>query len=423
MKQKIVISALLVLPFLSCKKQDNNLLPSTPGSATAINNARSAPEGADMRDYLFYEGNSEMTTINNNMYLYMSGMKYVFDEKPETLSQLFSKVKTEYQNGLFLKNFINGSGDCASEFNHQVYAEAPSRGEEENHSLELAREMTYKNIGYDPIINLYNAERAELDGEYYLALLVEINEAEDEVGHEYIPAWHVASDGSKRLELLDYYDAYYQSIPVFLFAYEPNNDYEYLGGRILAPEPNESDPETYHPLGRWNVDPSNPSHPYSPPIRTGGVTGGSSIPTPGSVVQESANLYAHHEQYFDSEFYMCTRVSYIGGTSNWSLERKLGKVPRAVIDCGCYYDLDDIEYISDVNTGTTFSFLAYEYDGWATFKHYSDPGSPVVFDFRASCNTDVYDYTVNASTAVEFPAALSFKDYTNGPAKHTFRRY
>lgn len=417
MKKNIVNFIAIALLFASCKKQVQNE-PQTAeingDNSKSINSvAARVINNKDMKDYLEYADNPEMTKLNTALYLYMSGMRKVFLQNTSCVDNIHNKIKSpDIDKGMLLDEFINGSGNCKTIFNNQVFIDSPDKGNFDDHSLKLINDMVYKGIGYRPVINLFNKDKAVLTNEFYMALLVETNEETNSV-QDLIPAWHVKRNGTIQLELLDSWSAQNLKTPIYVFGYEPKANYPFMGGTILVPEVNSLDPETYNPLGRfygsgpYTPQPASPAgnHPQDPPM-------------PGSVVHEGVTLYAHHEQYYDSEYTICSRVSVLGGSSVWNLEEDLGKVPRNYI--GSYYSLGNREFINKVSTAAVFSFLTYERDGWATFKNIEV--NTIRFDFKASACTDIYVVAANASPSSEFPA-VGAKTYNNGPANHIFRRY
>jgi hypothetical protein len=324
-----------------------------------------------------------------------------------------------------LKQFINGTGDCVDLFNEQVAIDAPSRGTTSNHSLILADEMRYQGITYDPVIDLANFEYANFDGDYYLALAVEDNDlANIEANKDYFPAIHVNADGSTQLELLDY-NAYYQRIPVFFFAFEVKQDYDYNGGKILAPRHFTEDIETY-PYGYVGIDESTglPKSPFhARPSAPVSVSTTQSIPDPGTIVHEGGYLNAHHEQSGESEYYSCERPSYggVSGTSVWIQDVPIANVPYININTGTYTSFYDKQFVSNTNTCVAYSFLTYEYDGWPySYKSYTL--NSVVFNYQACSSNDIYECAANESPAV-VPTAGSWKNYTNGPGEHKIARH
>lgn len=376
-----------------------------------------------LTDYLVYEGNSEMTGINNNIYAYLYGMQEVLKQRPQVLRALFNKMKVTTQNGIFLTRFIEGSSQSKDLFNECVSKLFPGRSKSIDFATELSKNMTYKGLGYEPTLVLYNGEKAILEKEYYLALLVEPNENTDTT-KEYIPAYHIKSGNPAQLELIEAVNAYNQDVPVFVFQFEINKNYLVPGTRndyFLAPLANKKDNETYNPvdpvafysnpsLGHKIASP-NPLVPLNPP----------SNPIPGIVQNESISISAHHEQYGASEYAMSSRVSYNGGFSIWNEHEHIVNVPRNYVDCGCYKEINQA-FINNTSTGQTFSFLTFEIDGWASVKTFQS--GTVTFRYKATADTDIYVYSANASTNVDFSGTPPIgKTYISGNGQNIFRRY
>ena len=114
MKKGILAFVTLTIIVTSCKKEmQNQPIQANKTEEGTNSNASQARvvQNKDMKDYIVYDGNPEMTKLNTALYLYMSGMRKVFLQNTTCVDNLHNKIKTP-DKGVLLDEFINGSGNC-----------------------------------------------------------------------------------------------------------------------------------------------------------------------------------------------------------------------------------------------------------------------------------------------------------------------
>jgi hypothetical protein len=394
-------------------------LPTDFGKATNSSAKVRVVENQELLKYTFYEKDPAFTTLNQSLYYFLKGIQVVLNDHPEQVQLLFDKIKPKYQNGLFLESYIEDSE--RKEWFNKALSEAHPQGHKvDDYVPYLTNLMVNGGFDYTPTVNLYNAEFAELkDNEYYLALQVEDME---EIGQmqdlEYVPALHVTESGGQ-LEMIDHYHSYFQSIPVFLFAFELKKDIKLENYSLLAPIPNTTDPQTYHLYTKevaYNQPPKpgegrgpGPNTPPSPP------------PPPAvgqnKMVHESVELFSHFEKYYDSEYYISYAIeSIVDGTIAYTEFSKLAQVGRNYVDCGCYWTLGNADFVGSVNNTIAYSFVTYEHDWWASTKNIGFGN--FTLPYKATLADETYIMRHNAG----FPSVNGANTYTESGARHILRR-
>lgn len=420
MKKKVLTIIIATVFLSSCKKQ---IVNDNPINNTASNNGLSPTQSASagakvindktMADYLTVTNDPDHTKVNTSLYAYMVGMKKVFETDRSILQAAVTKASQPFRNGIFLDKFICGSGACKILFNSEVCTLCSDPSATCDHCAKLASDMIYKDVTYGPTLFLYNAERANLVDDYYLALGSQVQELNND-GKIYIPAWHIKKNGDVKLELIDRKRALDNTDPVFIFGNTVTAKYNNTGTHpwsTFPPPPNGIDPETFNPT------PAN-GNGYTPPVIQTSGSGPGGEPIKDDVISKYCQLFQHYEATgWPSEYY----ISFYQNGLIINTFEHLVNVPKNYVDCGCLFSLGNT-FLTAVNNGTTFDFVTYEFDWYATKKVIGLTGSNITFDIFPTFANEWYVGAVNQTIGTALPNQFSNIQYIVSSNVHAFER-
>lgn len=372
--KKLILSAITIATMtVSCKKENIKHIAPDSSTPTETNSTASAarvvPQG-NMEDYIVDAKDPQNERVNKALYNYMVGMRKVFATDPTFLQQALDLAKTTPLKTVDLHEFICRSNACKLLFNGELCAKYPEKGTQYDYCVKLLEEMDYKYLNYEkdyyePGMYIVNADNANLNQGYYLALAEEVYNADE--NHDYIPAWHVLKNGNVRLELLNEQQANQSKEPVVIF----NPVGRYYGTGPYSPP-------VYFP-------PVLERDPYIPPPPP---TGNNFVP--GQIYHDYIQISEHFENVGKSEY----RISYCISDANGDVvdavdEKSLVDVPRNYVDCHCVYGLASQPFFNAASYNTVMTFITYEYD-WYTTAKYITPGGSYQLKFKAKYDSERY---------------------------------
>src|SRR5688572_14301925 len=192
----IIVSALLAV---SCKKENspNSQLYSSERNESVDSGARQGDK--TIEDYMLNPNNLEEQNVDQTMLLYAKGLKKVFMEDPRLLTSIINFAKNSPTNSLFLERFIRGDASGNQIFNDEMALLLPPPPPGADYLNVLGQALTYQGSTYQPGAKIMNADKAKLDGGFYIAIGTGVIGVENDV----IPAIHVKKNQDVTIELLN----------------------------------------------------------------------------------------------------------------------------------------------------------------------------------------------------------------------------
>lgn len=216
MKKIIFTASVMAIILYSCKKTDSNLVnPSNPIETVDASSAKTVQSSIEA--LISNIDTDEEDMANNKIMLDLAyGMRNVFVKEPNELQDLVNYAKQSPEKGVHLYRFICAEGLCKQYFNEKLCSLYPEKGDIYDHLEALKLAMHYKGESYWPALLIKNADVADFNNGFYLAIGADVQVNGDD--KDYLPAWHIKKNGQVSVELLDEHHATTSKEPVVIIS-------------------------------------------------------------------------------------------------------------------------------------------------------------------------------------------------------------